>query len=85
MRNLGSRFLAVLLGSLVLIACGKAQIGEACGKSGSTDECVDGAICDTDQGRILCLKRCSSDTDCITATEQCTGVSGSNLKACHKK
>jgi hypothetical protein len=79
---------AVLLsGLLALAACGNAEIGEECDKTGSTDECVEGGICDTLGGgstTLQCLKICTQDSDCPT-TQACTGVSGSNLKACHNK
>jgi hypothetical protein len=79
---------AVLLsGLLALSACGKAALGEKCDMTGKTDECVSGGICDTVGGgstELLCLKLCTADTDC-GATETCTGVSGSNQKACHRK
>jgi hypothetical protein len=79
---------AVLLsGLLALAACGKAELGEECDKTGSTDECVEGGICDTLGGGstvLQCLKVCTTDADCPT-TQACTGVSGSNQKACHNK
>ncbi|MFK7991002.1 MAG: hypothetical protein AB8I08_33585 [Sandaracinaceae bacterium] len=59
---------AILLIALTLGACGGAgEVGEACGTPGSTDECVDGAIChDRSSGDAegLCRLRCSDDTDC---------------------
>lgn len=72
----------VLLGC-GLLACGGADIGEACDKTGSQDECVEGAICDTEGDNAkVCLKVCKEDSDCPKANK-CTGVSGSNIKACH--
>ncbi|QRK11868.1 hypothetical protein JQX13_18505 [Archangium violaceum] len=77
----------LLVGLLAVTACGKAEIGEECDKTGSTDECVEGGICDTlggDTTGLQCLKICTQDSDC-PATQACTGVSGSNQKACHNK
>jgi hypothetical protein len=67
----------------LLFACA-SDIGEECDETGSSDECVDGAICDTTSGGTVCLKQCSSDADCAS-TEECNGVSGTNTKACHAK
>ena len=76
---------SVALGALTLAACGGgAAVGESCSRSGSIDECHDGAICDTDLGGSLCLKICADDKDCA-GTEACNGVSSSNIKACHTK
>lgn len=76
-------FVGILLGALVA-GCGGADIGEACDDTGSTDECVDGAICDTVEGeRAECLAICDDDVDC-DAGFSCNGVSGSNIKACHQ-
>lgn len=78
---------ALLLSSLLALSACKADIGEECDKSGSTDECVDGGICDTlgsGTTTLQCLKICTTDADCPT-TQACTGVSGSNQKACHNK
>lgn len=77
----------LLTGLMAMTACGKAEIGEECDKTGSTDECVEGGICDTlggDTAVLQCLKICTQDSDC-PSTQACTGVSGSNLKACHNK
>jgi len=72
-----------LLIAILLGGCGGADIGEECDDTGSTDECVDGAICDTVEGdRAVCLALCDDSDDC-EADEDCNGVSGSNLKACH--
>jgi hypothetical protein len=66
------------------VACGKAELGESCSTKGSIDDCVDGAICDTEGGKTICLKLCVDKPDC-PADKECTGVSSSNLKACHAK
>ncbi|MBK9263371.1 MAG: hypothetical protein IPM54_26650 [Polyangiaceae bacterium] len=78
--------LLICLGGL-LPACGGAEIGEACETRGSQDECVDDAICDlkgTDETEPVCLKVCNDASECA-ATEDCNGVSGSNIKACTPK
>lgn len=87
MNSLSSSLRTVSLAALLLLglACGKAEIGESCDDSGSQEECVENAVCDTEGAGSFCLKVCQDDTQCDAATEACTGVSGSNLKACHKK
>ncbi len=70
--------------TLALGGCGGAEVGEACDTTGSRDECVDGAICDTEGEQVLCLLICNVDPDC-PAKHKCTGVSGANIKACHKE
>lgn len=71
---------------MVSLAC-SADIGEDCDTEGSSDECVDGAICgkrsDSD-AKPICLKVCSADTDCASG-ENCNGVTGSSAKACRIK
>jgi hypothetical protein len=62
-----------------------ADIGDECDKSGSKDECVDGAICtQISDGTNACRKSCTDDTEC-GANEQCNGVSGANTKSCQPK
>jgi hypothetical protein len=72
--------------SLFAAACGgEGEVGETCDTSGSEDECVEGAICDSaDDDAAVCLALCEEQEDC-SADEDCNGVSGSNLKACHPK
>jgi hypothetical protein len=82
--------MALLLASATLlgVACGGADIGEPCETEGSTDECVDGAVCaqpTLTSTEPQCLKVCKDDTECNTATEACNGVSGTNIKACRPK
>jgi hypothetical protein len=71
---------------LFATACGgEGEVGESCDTSGSEDECVDGAICDSGDGdAAVCLAICEVQEDCAT-DEDCNGVSGSNIKACHPK
>jgi len=78
----------MLVGLGILIpGCGGAEVGESCGTKGSTEECVDGAVCDlkgTSDSEPVCLKICADSSECA-ATEDCNGVTGSNLKACTPK
>jgi hypothetical protein len=81
MQNL-MRTLAVLLAA---VACsGKGDIGEDCDTAGSTDDCVDGAICTNDGDARTCRRRCNDDAQCA-ASEECNGVSGTTLKSCQPK
>jgi len=83
-----SRGLAAVLLAAALACGGGAELGEACEETGATSACVDGGICDTvsdESEEQVCLALCDSDEDCNAATESCTGVSGSNQKACHRK
>jgi hypothetical protein len=75
----------MFLASIVCLALAcAAEIGEECDETGETGGCVDGGICDTDEGTAICLELCDTDADCA-AEQECTGVSGSNKKACHTK
>lgn len=68
-------------------ACGGADIGEACEQGGKTDECVDGAVCAqavASDTVLHCLKICEDVSDCAS-TEDCNGVTSTNLKACRPK
>ncbi len=57
----------------------------ACTTSGSTEQCPDGAVCDTISGTaIACVQICKAADDC-RADLDCNGVSGSNIKACKPK
>jgi hypothetical protein len=85
MKNSLAGLLLVCLGAL-LPACA-SDIGEACETRGSQDECVENAICDlkgTDDAEPVCLKVCKDAAECAS-TEDCNGVSGSNIKACTPK
>ncbi len=62
-------------------ACGGAEIGESCDEAGSTDECVDNAVCTNEDGRASCRRICAEHTDC-PADHDCNGVSGTNIKSC---
>ncbi|MFC1610283.1 hypothetical protein ACFL6C_04945 [Myxococcota bacterium] len=73
------------MAALFLFAgCGATDIGEECDTRGSTDECVDGGICDKIDEKAICLKICEDDDACA-ASEDCNGVSDSNVKACFPK
>lgn len=84
--KLHSLKLAVMALSIAALAgCASAEIGDTCDTSGSTDECVDGAMCtQLSDGNNVCRKTCTDDTSC-GADEQCNGVSGSSKKTCQPK
>jgi hypothetical protein len=76
----------ICLGAL-LPACGGAELGEACETRGSQDECVENAVCEvkgTDDTTPVCLKVCKDAAECASS-EDCNGVSGTNIKACTPK
>jgi hypothetical protein len=79
-----SRWLAragALLLALTIGACAEGEIGDACDEVGSTDECVDGAICaPTDGDSGVCAGLCDTQTDC-NAEDTCTAVT-SAASAC---
>ncbi len=65
-----------------IAACGSNDIGDSCDKEGSTDDCVDNAVCQKNKaGAIVCAKLCTDKNQCSSNLD-CEGVSGSNLKAC---
>lgn len=66
---------------VALAACGGADIGEECDSSGSTDECVDGAVCTNEATQNTCRKLCDTQDDCPDGTS-CNGISNGNLKSC---
>lgn len=67
---------------LAIAGCGGAEIGEECDTSGSSDECVDGAICTNEEGDTnRCRRICDTDEDCREG-EGCNGISGSSTKRC---
>jgi hypothetical protein len=67
-------------------ACGdsQAEIGGHCDTPGNIDECVSGAVCANDAEGNHCRKSCTDQAQCAS-TENCNGISGSNLKACQPK
>jgi hypothetical protein len=70
---------------MTVLACGEGEIGDACDEPGSTDECVDDAVCtnensDSDDENV-CRQLCEEQEDCPDDLN-CNGVSGSNLKSC---
>ena len=69
--------LAVVL-SLLLVACGGAEVGEDCDEAGATDECEDGAICTNEEAGAVCRSLCKETLEC-PAQHACNGVSGSSL------
>ena len=82
--TLNRLFIAAAL-CLTLGACASAEVGDACETSGSTDECVDGAVCtQISSGDNVCRKSCAGDDDCA-ADEACNGISGTPMKSCQPK
>jgi hypothetical protein len=86
MTNFSKVAVVVALLGAVLAACGGgAKVGEACTTSGATDECESGAVCVSNASTTpVCLKSCTQASECAS-TEDCNGVSGSNVKACRPK
>lgn len=86
-----------LLVSLALVSVagcgGPGNVGEACSRPGSTADCVDGAVCATDESTegtagepvwesYTCRATCDEQSDC-NAGEECRGVTGAAmLSAC---
>ncbi len=65
----------------ILFAC-STKVGDSCDDEGSTDVCVDGAICTKAvDNRLTCQKVCKEQTDCPT-NASCVGVSKGSSKAC---
>ena len=73
-----SQYLVILL---LLAACSDGDVGEECDTSGSTDECVEGAICTNEGDVAACRQICTDQPDCPSG-EACNGVCGSNIKSC---
>lgn len=77
-----------VFGSVGLMACGGADVGEACDTAGATDdECTENAVCGDSgdgTGALKCLKVCTDQSQCA-ADEECNGVSGSSIKGCRLK
>jgi hypothetical protein len=87
-----------LLSSLVSIllalaagCSGGGNVGDACGRPGSEDDCADGAICAVDEasdgepndpvwGTYSCRAICDAASDCPDGFE-CRGVSGAAMKS----
>lgn len=68
----------------LLCGCGGAEIGEGCDDTGSSDECVDGAVCTNEDGGSVCRAMCDEQEDC-PAAHDCNGVSGTSIKSCQPK
>lgn len=71
--------------ALALVGCGTADVGEECDGAGSTDDCVDGAICTNGSDLNVCRVICEEDSDCNEPAEGCNGVTSSSIKSCQPK
>jgi hypothetical protein len=61
---------------------GAGEVGEACDKSNSRDECVDGAVCTNEADHTnRCRVLCERQEDCKPGTS-CNGISGGSNKSC---
>jgi hypothetical protein len=69
------------MAALAVLGCGEAEVGEACDKPGSTDDCEDGAVCTNEDGGAVCRLLCTDTVDCPPA-HGCNGISGTNVKSC---
>ena len=67
-----------------MLACGGAEIGEACDEVGSGDECVDGALCTNGGEGATCRQTCEEQEQCPEGHD-CNGVSGTSTKTCQPK
>jgi hypothetical protein len=75
----------ILILAVLLLGCGKNELGEGCDKSGDPDECEDGTMCGKESsGANVCLKTCVADTDC-PSDRACNGTEGTNVKICRLK
>jgi hypothetical protein len=63
------------------LGCGGAELGESCDDEGSTDECVDDAVCTNEDQGAACRALCDIKEDC-PAGYDCNGVSSTSLKSC---
>jgi hypothetical protein len=86
--------LALLFASLpALGACGPSDVGGPCNRAGTSEDCVEGAICATDQSMEgspsdpvwethTCRAICDEQRDCPHG-EECRGVTGASaVRAC---
>ena len=90
-----ARALALLAALCALAGCsGAGNVGDACTRAGSTDHCVDGAICAQDEAEegtpsdpqwdsFTCRAICASQDDCGAGLE-CRGVTAgpAGVRAC---
>ena len=80
-KRLASLFVSTAASALLIVGCGHADVGEECDEPGSSDECVDGAICTNEGEGAVCRMECTKQEDCPTG-EACNGVSGTDTKSC---
>lgn len=75
----------LLFAIVLVIGCGKNELGESCDKSGDPGECEDGTLCGKEStGALVCLKSCAGDADC-PADRACNGTEGTSAKICRLK
>jgi hypothetical protein len=82
-RSLRTSLRSVLAAGLLALAmaCGGAEIGETCDDQGSTDECVDDAVCTNEDDGAVCRALCDEHEDCPDG-HSCNGISQTSLKSC---
>lgn len=85
MRKVGSFLVCFFLVSLSVIACGGADIGESCDHEGKTDDCSDDGVCGKNlSNSLVCMKQCSSFSDC-SSSEECVSLGYSSLRGCRPR
>jgi len=68
-----------------LVGCGKPKVGESCKTAGDASLCESTAMCTNNaSGTATCRTICTDNAQCAT-TEQCNGISGSNIRSCQPK
>ncbi|MBX3187442.1 MAG: hypothetical protein KF819_10525 [Labilithrix sp.] len=76
-----SRLLVVLLVIAGVFAC-NSDIGEECDNEGKVGgECVEGAVCGSVKGSLVCLKQCTNPADC-GSNQTCGSVANTTLRGC---
>ncbi len=79
------RALTLFVVALLSGCASEGAAGDACDKAGVTDGCESGTICANDSnGLNYCRKTCTDQAQC-TATESCSGITGTSTKACQPK
>ena len=63
------------------LGCGGAELGESCDDHGSTDECVDDAVCTNEDDGAACRALCAEQANCPDGYT-CNGISNTSQKSC---